>query len=97
LFKKLQALGVKKLVFVGASDLAEIAFLTLQETEIDLIAVLDDERVGNKFLNLTVKAIDSIEKNDFDRILITATESLENLRQRLRILDIDGESILVIR
>ena len=97
LFKNLQELGVKKLVFVGASDLAEIAYLTLQETEIDLVAVLDDERVGNKFLNLTVKSIESIAINDFDRILITATESLETLKQRLQILDLDRESILVIR
>jgi DNA-binding MarR family transcriptional regulator len=97
LFKKLQALGVKKLVFVGASDLAEIAFLTLQETEIELITVMDDEKIGKKFLNHNVKAIDSICAIDFDRILITATDSLEYLKERLRHLDIECDRIELIR
>ena len=97
LFNKLQKLGVKKLVFIGATDLAEIAYLTLNETEIDLVAVMDDERIGKKFLNHNVKAIDSICTIDFDQIVMTATEALEDLRERLQNFEIEDERIVMIR
>jgi len=97
LFRKLQSQGVKDLVFIGATDLAEIAYLTLQGTGITLAAVLDDDRIGKEFINHTVQATDRVGTIDFDRILITATESFEHLRERLQNLEVDNERILMIR
>jgi hypothetical protein len=84
-------------VFIGATDLAEIAYLTLQGTGITLAAVLDDDRIGKEFINHTVQATDRVGTIDFDRILITATESFEHLRERLQNLEVDNERILMIR
>ena len=97
LFRKLQSQGVKDLVFIGATDLAEIAYLTLQGTDITLAAVLDDDRIGKEFINHTVQATDRLGTIDFDRILITATESFEHLRERLQHLEVENERILMIR
>ena len=97
LFRNLRAQGVEKLVFIGATDLAEIAFLTLHESDIELVAVLDDRRVGKEFLNHTIQATEALSTIDFDRILITATEALENLTERLRYLKVGPERIVVIR
>jgi DNA-binding MarR family transcriptional regulator len=97
LFQNLQSQGAKKLVFVGANDLAEIAYLTLNETDILLVAILDDDRIGKEFLNHTVQATSNIGTIDFDRILITATESLEDLAERFQHLEIGLERIVMIR
>ena len=97
LFSKLQTLKVKKLVFVGATDLAEIAFLTLQETPIKLVAIIDDDKTGIEFLNHTVIATENINKIEFDRLLITATDSLEKTCKRLRRIKIEREQIEIIR
>ena len=97
MFKELQSMGIKNLVFAGATDLAEIAYLTMQRTEIDLVAVIDDTMIGKKFLKHTVKAIHSIDSIDFDRILITSTDSLEGLKIKLKNLEIDYERILMIQ
>jgi nucleoside-diphosphate-sugar epimerase len=37
-------IGVKKVVFAGADEVAEIAYLTLQETDIELAGVVDNEK-----------------------------------------------------
>ncbi len=97
LFQNLQSQGVKKLVFVGANDLAEIAYLTLNETNLLLVAILDDNQIGKEFLNHTVQATGNIGTIDFDRILITATESLEKLRKKLEGLEIQHEYIVMIQ
>ena len=97
LFSELQKLKVKKLAFVGATDLAEIAYLTLQETPIKLVAVFDDEKIGAKFLNHTIIATDNIGKIDFDRILITATESLEKTFKKIQLFEIEPERIEMIQ
>lgn len=97
LFQTLQSEGVRDLVFIGATDLAEIAYLTLQETDITLTGVLDDDRIGKEFIDHVVQATDQLSTIDFDRILITATESFERLRERLQCLDVEDEHILMIQ
>lgn len=71
LFFGLEAEGVRRIAFFGASDLAEIAFLSLQETPIELAAVLDDRRKKPRFLGRAVVHISRWEETGCDRILIT--------------------------
>ena len=37
-----------RIVFYGAGEIAEIAYLSLQETTLDLVEIVDDFKVGNK-------------------------------------------------
>ncbi len=77
LFQKLEAEGVGLIVFCGASDFAEIAYISLQETSIEIVAIVDMLKAGEQFLGYSV--LDSVYLNSlsFDRILITAIESRE--------------------
>ena len=70
--------GVSRIVFYGASDLAEIAYLSLQETNIELLAVFDDEKKGKRFMRFTVAHPDKLVSFSFDRILITSTQFNRN-------------------
>ena len=97
LFQNLQSEGVRKIVLVGATDLAEIAYLTLHETIIELAAVLDDSRVGREFLSHNIQSTESLHEINFDRILITATESLDKIHDRLQELNINDNHIVVIQ
>ena len=38
--------GVKRVVFFGAGDVAEIAYVSLQSTDLTLVGVVDDRRTG---------------------------------------------------
>jgi hypothetical protein len=48
---ELESQGVKRVVFLGATELAEIAYISLHDTNVQLTAILDDRRVGKKFFN----------------------------------------------
>lgn len=57
LFRRLEASGVREVVFCGVDEVAEVAYLSLHETGLKLAVVMDDGRVGEQFFGLTVLAI----------------------------------------
>jgi len=71
LFADMESQGVRRIVFFGASDLAEIAFLSLLETALDLVAVVDDRRLGKKVLGHEVIDSRRLSHFSFDRIVVT--------------------------
>ena len=83
LFKGFVAHGVRRIVFYGASEFAEIAYVALQETPLEIVAVVDDEKSGKKYLGRVVKDPATLESVSFDRIFITAVRSRENVLERI--------------
>jgi len=83
LFKYLMAQGVRRVVFYGTGDFAEIAFISLQETSIQMLAIVDDNNVGEKFLGGVVKDPEILYSLSFDRILITSMISKDNVLEKL--------------
>jgi DNA-binding MarR family transcriptional regulator len=83
LFKYLITQGVSRVVFYGTGDFAEIAFISLQETPIQMLAVVDDNKIGEKFLDSVVKDPAALNSLSFDRILITSMISKENVLEKL--------------
>lgn len=57
LFHRLEAAGVREVVFCGVDEVAEIAYLSLQETGLKLVGVLDDSRQGDLFFGLPIIAL----------------------------------------
>jgi DNA-binding MarR family transcriptional regulator len=49
LFKRLRSRGVRAVAFAGIDEVSEIAYLSLQELEMELSSVFDDEKAGEKF------------------------------------------------
>jgi len=97
LFEGLTQAGVRSLIFYGATDLAEIAFLSLQETSLELAAVVDDQRIGKEFLRHTVLASEELEKISFDRVLITALRERERVMERLEHMGISGKKVATFK
>jgi DNA-binding MarR family transcriptional regulator len=96
LFREMETQGVNSVVFHGASDLAEIAFLSLQETSIDLVAVVDDRSPGKKLLGHEV--IDSrwLSQFFFDRIVITEDGTRNLLLDKLLISGVPRDKIVFV-
>src|SRR5512139_2736506 len=46
LFGEMQENGMRKIVFAGVDEVAEIAYITLQETNLELISVVDPDKAG---------------------------------------------------
>jgi len=96
LYSGLEKQGVSRIVFYGAGDLAEIAYLSLQETSIELVAVFDDEKSGKRFMRYTVAHPDRLVSIAFDRILITSLNSKDFIYQKIADLGLSSESVIQI-
>jgi len=79
LFYGLTKNGNKKIVFYGASDLAEIAFISLQEVPIELVGVVDDNKAGEIFMDFVITGSDYLSTIYFDKIIITSVDDTENI------------------
>lgn len=93
-FKSLENEGNKNIVFYGVGDLAEIAYVSLLETSMNLIAVVDPQKAGNNFLGKKIQDVDSIGNFSFDKILITTINSPEDVEQLLSTRNIERNKII---
>ena len=92
LFSELSEQNVKRIVFYGATDLAEFAFLSLQETPIQLVAIFDADKVGSLFLGLNIESPEHLSDFSYDRLLFTAEEPDDELFRK-----INREKMVLIR
>ncbi len=83
LFHDLQAEGKKKVVFAGADEVAEIAYITLQETSLELAAVVDTEDTGKDFFGRKVRAFTAIAEMPYDCVVITTYVKKDKVYQEL--------------
>lgn len=82
-FNGLVAQGVKRVVFYGVSEIAEIAYISLQETAIKMVAIVDEKRVGKIFLGNVVKDPLVLGSLSFDRILITSMKKDDSQLEKI--------------
>lgn len=102
LFKSLERSESRKVVFCGVDEVAEIAYLSLAETSLDLVGVIDGKPGDKKFFGYPVRAMDEITEMDYDLIIITSFHGGGEFAERLvglgvekkRICDISAEGWL---
>lgn len=97
LFAQLDDRGVRRVVFLGTGSLAEIAFLSLQETRIHLVAVVDPQRAGKRFFTHTVIGLDGLGAIACDRFVVTTREPDLLLFQCLARVSVPCERLIVPR
>ncbi len=83
LFGKLEKEGVKRVLFCGVDEVAEIAYLSLQETDIELIGVIDTDAAKNLFFRYGIAPIEEIRAFDFDRVIVTSLKRQAQLFEKL--------------
>jgi DNA-binding MarR family transcriptional regulator len=65
LFRRLEQSGAREVAFCGVDEVAEIAYLSLRETRLELVAVMDDTRQGEMFFGLRVVSLaDGVFENN---------------------------------
>ena len=93
LFSDLEARGMKKVVFAGADEVAEIAYITLHEMDLELAGVVDDEFAGRKFFGSEVRRTAEISGMTYDCVVVTSYLKRENIYERLLGSDTPKEKI----
>jgi DNA-binding MarR family transcriptional regulator len=96
LFRALAAAGVRRVSFCGVDEVAEIAYLSLRETGIELVTVMDDMRIGDIFFDTTVKSVAEGLKAGADRFVLTSFKRGDALREMLLGMGADPATICAV-
>lgn len=96
LYTNLEKQGITRIVFYGAGDLAEIAYISLQETSIQLAAIVDDAKRGTRFMKFFVADPTLLNGISFDRILVTTINSRNAILQKIAQSGISPELVIEI-
>jgi len=83
LFQELEKIGVRRVVFYGIGQFAEIAYISLQETSIHMMATVDDLKQGQKIMGHTVSDPSCLKDLSFDRVIITSINSRKIIKEKL--------------
>jgi DNA-binding MarR family transcriptional regulator len=91
------ASGAKRVIFYGAGDVAEIAFVSLQSTDLTLVGVVDDVR-RDRFFNFTIcppehLSAGSLGDIPYSHVVVTSLRHAESIRAHLDALAIPPSSI----
>jgi DNA-binding MarR family transcriptional regulator len=81
------ASGQKRVVFYGAGDVAEIAYVSLQSTDLTLVGVIDDRRTG-RFFEVEIcppeqLAPDRIGTVPYAHVVVTSLRHADAIRARI--------------
>jgi len=85
-FLDMASQGVKRVVFYGVSDEMEVAYVTLQGTNMELVGILDDndDVKGKNILGREAKDPGELDNLRVDAILITSILEKERILKNLR-------------
>lgn len=96
LFFELERSGVKRIVFAGADEVAEFAYITLQDTGLELVGVVDNDRVGEKFFGREIITVAELADLAYDTVVVTSYLKSELLVEELLRHGVDKKRIKII-
>jgi DNA-binding MarR family transcriptional regulator len=96
LFIELEHAGVKCIVFAGADEVAEFAYITLQDTKLELTGVVDTERAGEMFFGRKINPLSGLQSMEYDDIIVTSYLKREAMHKALLGYGVEEKSIKTI-
>jgi len=76
-FKEMEKARMKSVMFFGAGEVAELAYLYLQLTNLHLVGIIDDGQDGSDFFEFRVDGLDLLDKREWDVILLTRLDNTD--------------------
>ena len=95
-FKEMEKEDIRAILFYGAGEVAELAYLYLQLTDIKLAGIIDEHLITEPFFGYTISGLESIERMRWDIILMTRLDDTDQDIIRLTERGIDTERIATL-
>jgi len=83
LFNNLYNEGAKSIVFAGADESAEIAYLSLQEFDIRFAGIVDIERTGKDFFKYKIMPLERIREINADFVIVSSFLKRDEVYKKL--------------
>ena len=87
---------VKAILFYGAGEVADLAYLYLQLTPIRLAGILDESKKGRTFFGQEIAGLDGTRQADWDMILVTRPDHVEKAIDMLTEAGVDPSRIATL-
>ena len=87
---------VKSILFFGAGEAADLAYLYLQLTSLELVGLIDDQKKGKDFFGFVIKGTESVRDIQWDMILLTRLDQTKEAMERLNQAGISLDRIATI-
>lgn len=95
LFRRLEDAGVCEVVFCGVDEVAEIAYLSLKETGLKLLSVMDDVRHGEQFFGLPIVALTEGARDIRVPVVLSSLKRRDELVQVLQDMGVSSAGIFI--
>ena len=95
-YGEMEKKNLEKIIFFGAGEVAELAYLYLQPTRLRLKGIIDDKKEGDDFFGFTIEDMGLLEKEDWDVVLVTRLEDIERDIGYLSVHGIKSERIATL-
>jgi len=82
-YQEMESNQVRNILFFGAGEVAELAYLYLQLTSLHLVGIIDEQKKGKNFFGYSIAGVDRINQSDWERILLTRLEGTEEAIEAL--------------
>jgi len=76
-YSQMEEKDVKSILFYGAGEVAELAYLYLQLSKIKLVGIVDERQQGKNFFGFRISGFERLEAPDWDMILLTRLEDTD--------------------
>ncbi|RII29161.1 MAG: transcriptional regulator [Geobacter sp.] len=95
LFRRLEESGVREVIFCGVDEVAEVAYLSLRETGLELAGVMDDGRQGDQFFGVKVVSLAEGVRREGVPVVISSLKQRDELMEALRGLGVPKTGIFI--
>ena len=76
-FKEMEKARLDTVMFFGTGEVAELAYLYVQLTDLQLVGIIDDSQNGSDFFEFGVDGLDRLDQKDWDAILLTRLDNTD--------------------
>ena len=95
-YRRLEEKEKRFILFFGAGEVAELAYLYLRLTRIRLVGIVDEVDNGKKFFEFKVETFDRLKQKDWDVILLTRLDDTEKDLQCLAEQGVSLDRIVIL-
>ncbi len=92
-FLKIAGENCRRVVFYGSDEVAEIAYLSLNEVPLSLAGVVDEVRAGKDFCGLEVLPLETLKDLRFDKLVVTSFDNSDELKRAFEKFGINEDRI----
>jgi DNA-binding MarR family transcriptional regulator len=95
-FLEMERNQVQRILFFGAGEVAELAYLYLQLTRLELAGLVDDQKKGKNFFGFVIKGTENLNEMEWDSVLLTRLDHTEEAIHELGVAGIDIRRVATI-